>query len=137
MSDVAVPAVRAGGEPERAELTTAEKDDHRLRLAALLKGRRVDKPSTGLAVSGPRGAGASGGSRAASRRPRASLKAAIQKAEQRAAEAIGEPVDLERDTPAEERKAARCGRRQAAQAKPRPSRRSGAPRPKRPDGLAR
>jgi ParB-like chromosome segregation protein Spo0J len=82
-----------------------ERDVHRARLGALLKERQADKPPTGLAVSGKGGRGRRGvKSRVAD--AEGVTKQAIEKSERRIAKTIGEPIDLERDTPAELRRKA-------------------------------
>jgi ParB-like chromosome segregation protein Spo0J len=90
---------------KRRELTTEERDRHRAELVALLKEQQAEKPSTELTVSGKGGRGRRGiKSRVAE--AEGVTKQAIKKSEDRIANAIGEPVDFERDTPPETRRKA-------------------------------
>jgi DNA-binding MarR family transcriptional regulator len=93
----------------RKELTAAERETLTIRLAGALKKLEGEKPATGLPVSGSTATSGGRGKKAATAKLAGKLgvtKTAVQKRIKAASAAIGETIDLDRDTPEElERKA--------------------------------
>jgi ParB-like nuclease domain len=130
MPDARITLLDVGEDSHRKDLTAAERQAEMLRYAAALKMLKGEKLATELPVSATRGGR---GKKAATAKLAAELrltKPAVQKRISQASAAIGEKIDLDRDTPEElERKAAELEKADMRQrAEPKPSGRSAASR---------